>query len=64
MLFRSDESLDVDGRPKAKANAIISYRMPKVHTLLGHADAMAQRRLYEIPQQIEPESIIKIYDGF
>lgn len=64
VLADLDESLDVDGRPKAKANAIISYRMPKVHTLLGHADAMAQRRLYEIPQQIEPESIIKIYDGF
>ncbi|CAG0947710.1 AAA family ATPase [Geobacter sp.] len=64
VLADLDESLDVDGRPKAKDNAIISYRMPKVHTLLGHADAMAQRRLYEIPVQIEPDSIIKIYDGF
>ncbi|BCR04291.1 hypothetical protein DESUT3_13600 [Desulfuromonas versatilis] len=64
ILADLDDSLDVDGRPKAKDNAIISYRMPKVHTLLGHTDAMAQRRLYEIPVQIEPESIIKIYDGF
>jgi 5-methylcytosine-specific restriction protein B len=56
------EDLDVDGRPKAKDTAIISYRLPKVRSLLGTFESsLYSRRLYELPDQIEPESIIKIY---
>jgi hypothetical protein len=58
-----DEGLDTDGRPKTREDAIIIYRIPKVHTLLGTDGSMMSRRLYEIPDQINPESIIKIYDG-
>ncbi len=64
VLADLDETLDIDGRPKAKSNAIISYRIPKVGALLGTSDGMPPRRLYEVPEQIEPESILKIYDGF
>ena len=64
VLADLDDTLDRDGRPKAKDNAIISYRIPKVSTLLGTSDGFPPRRLYEVPEQIEPESILKIYDGF
>ena len=64
VLADLDETLDVDGSPKAKKNAIINYRIPKAKTLLGTSDAMPTRRLYEVAVQIEPESIRKIYDGF
>jgi hypothetical protein len=64
VLADLDETLDVDGSPKAKKNAIISYRIPKAKTLLGMSDDMPTRRLYEVSVQIEPESIRKIYDGF
>jgi hypothetical protein len=64
VLADLDETLDVDGSPKAKKNAIINYRIPKAKTLLGTSDGMPTRRLYEVADQIEPESIRKIYDGF
>jgi hypothetical protein len=64
VLADLDETLDRDGRPKVKDNAIIGYRIPKVSTLLGTSDGLPPRRLYEVPEQIEPESILKIYDGF
>jgi hypothetical protein len=64
MVFADlDEQTDIDGRPKAKENAIIGYRIPKVSTLLGTSEGYTPRRLYEVPDQIEPESILKIYNG-
>lgn len=58
-----EETLDKDGKPRARADAIVSYRIPEVHALLGAIDQFASRRIYEMPEQIEPKSIIKIYDG-
>jgi hypothetical protein len=58
-----DENLDTDGRPKVREDAVIRHNIPKVSSLLGAGDAMTSRRLYEVPDQISPESIIKIYDG-
>lgn len=58
-----EETLDKDGKPRARADAIISYRIPEVHALLGAVDQFGSRRIYEMPEQIEPKSIIKIYDG-
>lgn len=58
-----EEALDKDGKPRARADAIISYRIPEVHALLGAVDQFGSRRIYEMPEQIEPKSIIKIYDG-
>ncbi len=58
-----EEALDSDGKPRARADAIISYRIPRIHTLLGATDQFGSRRIYEMPEQIEPKSIIKIYDG-
>lgn len=63
VLADLDETLDVDGSPRAKKNAIINYRIPKPQTILGASDGMPTRRLYEVPVQIEPESIRKIYNG-
>lgn len=58
-----DEQTDRDGRPKARENAIITYRILGGSRLLGSWDGMTPRRIYELPDQIEPESIRKIYDG-
>jgi len=58
-----EEAPDKDGKPRARADAIISYRIPEVHALLGAVDQFGSRRIYEMPEQIEPKSIIKIYDG-
>lgn len=64
MVFADlDDQTDFDGRPKAKDNAIIGYRLPKVSTLLGSSEGYTPRRLYDIPDQIDPESILKIYGG-
>jgi hypothetical protein len=63
VLADLDETLDVDGSPKAKTNAIITYRIPRPQTMLGASDGMPTRRLYGVPVQIEPESIRKIYNG-
>ena len=63
VLSDLEETLDTDGKPKARQDAIITYRIPEVHTLLGAADKFGSRRIYEMPEQIEPKSIIKIYDG-
>lgn len=57
-----EETLDKDGKPKAREDAIISYRIPEVHALLGAVDQFASQRIYEMPEQIQPKSIIKIYD--
>lgn len=64
MVFSDiDDHSDSDGRPKAKENAIISYRIPRQSSLLGvRAGTLSARRVYEVPTQIEPESIIKIYN--
>ena len=58
-----EETLDKDGKPKAREDAIISYRIPEVHALLGAVDQFGSQRIYEMPEQIEPKSIIKIYDA-
>ncbi len=64
MVFADlDDQTDFDGRPKAKDNAIIGYRLPKVSALLGSSEGYTPRRLYDIPDQIDPESILKIYGG-
>lgn len=52
---------DTDGRPKTKPNAIITYEIAKESTLLGTSTGIPPRRLYEVPEQIDPDSIIKIY---
>jgi Cdc6-like AAA superfamily ATPase len=58
-----EEALDKDGKSKARADAIITYRIPEVHALLGAVDQFGSRRIYEMPDQIEPKSLVKIYDG-
>lgn len=58
-----EETLDKDGKPKARQDAIISYRIPEVHALLGAVDQFGSQRMYEMPEQIQPKSIIKIYDA-
>ncbi len=58
-----EETLDTDGKPRARADAIITYRIPRIHALLGAVDHFGSRRIYETPEQIEPKSIIKIYNG-
>lgn len=65
MIFADlDDRTDIDGRPKARENAIIGYRIPKAGSLLGSSSGtVSTRRIYEMPVQIEPESIIKIYRG-
>lgn len=56
------DSVDLDGKPKARENAIITYRMAKVSSLFGNLETyLSPRRIYEVPVSIEPESIIKIY---
>lgn len=63
MIFADlDKQVDTDGRQKAREDAIIGYRIPKVASLLGSSEGfVTTRRIYEVPLQIEPESIIKIY---
>ncbi len=57
-----DDATDTDGKPKAKENAIINYRTVNVGSLFTATDShLTARRIYETPQQIAPESIIKIY---
>jgi 5-methylcytosine-specific restriction protein B len=58
-----EETFDKDGKPRAREDAIISYRIPEVHALLGAADQYGSQRIYEMPEQIEPKSVIKIYDA-
>ena len=58
-----DEMDQRDGHPKAKENAIITYDIPNTRKLLGISDeSLGLRRLYEIPETLTPESIIKIYE--
>ncbi|GAM11758.1 5-methylcytosine-specific restriction enzyme B [Geobacter sp. OR-1] len=57
-----DDATDTDGRSKAKETAIINYRTVNVGSLFSASDShLSARRIYEAPQQIAPESIIKIY---
>ena len=63
VLSDLEETLDKDGKPRARADAIISYRIPEVHALLGAVDQFGSRRIYEMPEQIEPKAILKIYNG-
>lgn len=58
-----EETLDSDGKPRQRADAIISYQIPRIHTLLGATDQFGSRRIYQIPDQIDPRSILKIYQG-
>ncbi|MBT1070698.1 AAA family ATPase [Pelotalea chapellei] len=59
-----EDTTDTDGRPKSKENAIISYRLVRVGSLFGASDShLSARRIYEVPPQIAPESIMKIYKG-
>jgi hypothetical protein len=58
-----DELDHRDGHPKAKENAIITYDIPNTRKLLGISDeSLGLRRIYDIPETLSPESIIKIYD--
>lgn len=65
MVFNDlSENEDRDGKPKARDDAIISYRIPGTKSLLGFTvSSITPRRIYEIPEQIQPESILKIYKG-
>ncbi|RME39760.1 MAG: EVE domain-containing protein, partial [Deltaproteobacteria bacterium] len=58
-----DEALDRDGKPRLRQDAIISYRFPALQTVLSATDSLGLRRIYEMPEQIEPQSIMKIYNG-
>ncbi len=59
--LEADEA-DTDGKPKARENAIISHRIPGLRSLLGASSRMVTpRRIYDVPEQIQPESILKIY---
>ena len=63
MVFADlEDARDTDGGPKAKDTAIITYRIENPRKLLGiDDDTLQSKRLYEIPDSIRPESIIKIY---
>jgi hypothetical protein len=58
-----EETPDKDGKPKARRDAIIFYRIQDIDVLLGAANQFASRRIYEMPGQVDPKSLIKIYDG-
>ena len=64
VLADLEETTDVDGHPKARETAIISYRIESPGRLLGVADdSLPMKRLYEVPPSINPESVIKIYES-
>ena len=55
----------MDGHPKARETAIISYRIESPGRLLGVADdSLPMKRLYEVPASINPESVLKILHHF
>lgn len=64
VLADLSQDLDVDGRPKARPDAIVTHVVQKPMKLLGLADeAYQDRRSYAISEEFSPSSFQKIYEG-
>jgi len=64
MVFADlEDSPDTDGLPRTKDTAIISCSIETPKKLFRVADdTLPPKRIYEIPESIPPESLIKVYE--